>query len=264
MSSDMSITSVPGPVERRANHRIAIRWGDGEAKLCQLQFEDEGFFVHFPYHPDAPGVAARCVLPPRQVQTTVNLADSGYVTSHRVKYSHHVDGNCHFSQDGKVVTTVRNLARPLTATAGHVFTLHVQGLSHYAEPKAKDDTEMFDLGQAAAPGSLRLVGRWLHHAIPLHVQNPVGLDMPPAHKGLGIACCPPVGSVFDGFVLLVEAFEMPLLDPNPTFILAFVGGFGPDMLDRAKESSFLAVTYPQTDPANMPSMDLVADATSER
>jgi len=138
----MSITSVPGPIERRANHRIAIRWRDGEAKVCQLQFGDDGFFVHFPYHPDSQGVASRCVLPPQQTQTTVNLAASGYVTSHKVKYSHHVDGNCHFSQDGKVVTTVRNLARPLTSTAGHVFTLHVQGLGTYPGPKARDDVEV--------------------------------------------------------------------------------------------------------------------------
>src|SRR5437660_3360569 len=141
----MPIASVPGPIERRTNHRIAIRWRNGEAKICQVQIEDDGFFVHFPYHPDAPGIAARCVLPPRQAQVTVNLADSGYVTSYRVKYSHHVDGNCHFSQDGKVVTTVRNVGRSLTTTAGHVFTLYVQGLRHYAEPRSKDDVEMFDL-----------------------------------------------------------------------------------------------------------------------
>jgi hypothetical protein len=197
------------------------------------------------------------------VTTTVNLADSGYVTSHRVKYTHHIDGNCHFSQDGKVVTTVRNVARPLTATAGHVFTMYVQGLIHYAEPKAADDAEMFDLGQAAEPPSLRLVGRWLQHAIPPGVQNPVGLDNPPDYKGLGIACCPPVGAAFDGFVLLIEAFEMPLLAPDPPFLLSFVGGFSPDMLDQAKESSFLALSYPQTDAANMPSMDYVAAATSD-
>jgi hypothetical protein len=141
--------------------------------------------------------------------------------------------------------------------------MYVQGVSHYAEPKAADDTEMFDMGQAAAPPSLRLVGRWMQHTIPLNVQNPVGMDIPPDYKGLGIACCPPVGSAFDGFVLLIEAFEMPLLDPNPSFILAFVGGFGPDMLDQTKESSFLALSYPQTDPANMPSMDFVAAATSD-
>jgi len=67
--------------------------------------------------------------------------------------------------------------------------------------------------------------------------------------------------VFDGFVLLIEALEMPELDPNPPFILAFVGGFGPDMLDRSKESSFLALQYPQSDLSGVPSMDLVVDAT---
>jgi hypothetical protein len=257
----MSISSAPAPIERKTNHRIAIRWVDGEAKVCQVQFADDGFFVHFPYHPDAPGVAARCVLPPRQTQTTVNLADSGYVTSHKVKYTHHVDGNCHFSQDGKVVTTVRNVARPLTSTAGHVFSLHVQGLARYAQPKAKDDAEMFDLGQAPAPGSARLVGRWLQHVIPPNVQNPIGLHAPPIHTGVGIAMCPAPGSIFDGFVLLVEAFEMQELDPNPPFIMAFVAGFGPDMLDLTKESTFLALQYPQTDPS-MPSMDFVADATA--
>ena len=203
------------------------------------------------------------MLPPRQVQTTVNLADLGYVTSHRVKYTHHVDGNCHFSQDGKVVTTVRNVARPLTTTAGHVFTIYIQGLGHYAEPKAADDAEMFDMGETAAPPCLRLVGRWLQQAILPSVQNPVGMDIPPDYKGLGIACCPPAGSTFEGFVLLIEAFEMPLLAADPPFVLNFVGGFGPDMPDQSKESSFLALNYPQADPANLPSMDFVAAATSD-
>jgi hypothetical protein len=53
---------------------------------------------------------------------------------------------------------------------------------------------------------------------------------------------------------------MSLLDPNPPFILMFVGGFGSDMLDHTRESSFLVLSYPLTDPANMPSMDLVAAA----
>src|SRR5260370_33999335 len=112
----MSISSAPAPIERKANHRIAIRWVDGEAKVCQVQFVDDGFFVHFPYHPDAPGIAARCVFPPRRAQATVNLADSPCVTSHKLKYTHHIDGNSHFSQDEEVVTKVRNVALPLAVT----------------------------------------------------------------------------------------------------------------------------------------------------
>jgi hypothetical protein len=126
-----------------------------------------------------------------------------------------------------------------------------------------DNVEMLDLGQASAPGSLRLVGRWLQQAIPLDVKNPVGLESQPNHKSAGIACCPPTGSKLHGFVLLVEAIEMRLLDPNPPFILAFVGGFDPGMLDQTKESSFLALSYPQNDPGNMPSMDFVAAALTD-
>src|SRR2546428_10797194 len=93
------------PVEHQSNYRIAIRWRDVESKVCQIQFGSDGYFVHFPYHPDAPGIAARCIAPPQEAgaKVDIDLAATGYVTSHRVKYSHHVDGNCHFSQDGRVV-----------------------------------------------------------------------------------------------------------------------------------------------------------------
>src|SRR5947209_6102476 len=83
--------------------------------------------------------------------------------------------------------------------------------------RTKDDVEMFDLAQAHAPKGLRLVGRWIQTTIPSNVGNPVTLSLAPDHVGQGIACCPPPGSRADGFALVIEAHEMPLLDPNPPF-----------------------------------------------
>jgi hypothetical protein len=63
------------------------------------------------------------------------------------------------------------------------------------------------------------------------------------------------------FVLFVEAFEMPELDPNPPFHSGRRRRLGPDVLDQSKESSFLALQYQQSNLSGIPSIDFVAGAT---
>jgi hypothetical protein len=50
------------------------------------------------------------------------------VTSHKVKFTHPPDGHCHFSQDGKVKTVVRNDSARLDLDLGHIFSVDVQGI----------------------------------------------------------------------------------------------------------------------------------------
>jgi len=259
---DHPIVPASGPVERRATHRITVRWRGGEAKLCQIQFGRDGFFIHFPYHPDSPGIAARCIAPPQLAgeQVNIDLAATGYVTSHKVKYSHHVDGNCHFSQDGRVVTKVRNLSRGLSGTVGHVFTIYAQGLSRFAERRQSDLASAFDLGDSDAPPVVRIVGRWVRTLIPQGVANPISLELPPGYLGPGLACCPPDGSPIGDSALILEGFIMPILDPNPEFLLSFTGGFGPEAHDHTVESSFLVLNYPATIDKPIPSMDFTTGA----
>jgi hypothetical protein len=60
--------------------------------------KDGDLFVTFPYFRHREGILSICRLQANgENQTTVNLEQGGKVTSHRVKYSHHLSGRAHFS-----------------------------------------------------------------------------------------------------------------------------------------------------------------------
>ena len=74
--------SVPHPldpdwnlVDRRKKHLLAVGWRQGSAKLCVIQFHKDGFFVHFPFHPDESGVIARCSVSAES--SRLDLTDQG-------------------------------------------------------------------------------------------------------------------------------------------------------------------------------------------
>jgi hypothetical protein len=103
-------------------------------KLFQVQFAHDGFFVHFPYHPKSPGILLRGGSPFR---TGIDTTELGRVTAHQVKYTHHVDGECHFSQDNKIYTAVRNPGRNLLMPddGNPVFIGEFTGLEFFDETK---------------------------------------------------------------------------------------------------------------------------------
>lgn len=245
------------PIRRQVAHRIGVRWANGRAKLFQVQFRQDGFFVHFPYQPDSQGVVARCILPviPPGATANINLADTGYVTSHKVKYSHHVDGNCHFSQDGRVVTAVRNAASRLDqGSVGHVFTVYVQGITNFSTDRTAD-VEWFATSTSVPPTGLRIVGRWHKADIPYNVQNPISIaGLPPGLAAPVLASCPPNASPLSDYVLVLQAFIQPL-NAEPPFVLIFSGGFGPEAADQSKESDFLGLLYPATQVGQLSSID---------
>ena len=84
-----------------------------------------------------------------------------------MKYAHHVGGEVHFSQDGKILTRIRRQSVPLRSNKGHIFTLLAQGLGHFeAANKAKDNAAptkkranlTVDLGNDS-PEAIKFVGR---------------------------------------------------------------------------------------------------------
>lgn len=244
---DRPVVPAVGRIEHRQRHRISVRWRDREAKVCQIVFARDGFFVTFPYHPDSAGVLARIVVPvvPPGEQRQVNYGGSvGFRTQHRIKYSHHVSGHCHFSEDRRIYTRVRNVSYSLEHSQRHLFTVYAQGLEHFADRRPDDDAGCFDMGDAPAPPVIRVVGRWYRHALPSNVANPITLAMTPDYIGPAMACPPQIGSPLDGYVIVLEAFVQQLLDPSARFNLLFQGGFGTEAHDPSQESSCLVLSYP--------------------
>lgn len=115
-------------------------------KLFQLRLRGGAHpwpVVDFTYAPFGSGIASR-FLYTKESKETYNWfdPDASMQTSHRPKYSHHEDGRAHFSQDGKIITSVRRHACPLRDINGHAFTLHIQGVPSFPPMNAKDETAL--------------------------------------------------------------------------------------------------------------------------
>src|SRR5437870_13464251 len=95
-------------IDRKERHLVSVGWFGGMVKVCQIMFHSDALFVLFPYHPDVDGLVGRCEVGPGSDTTTINLAEGGRITSHKVKYSHWASGDVHFSQTGRVRTEIRS------------------------------------------------------------------------------------------------------------------------------------------------------------
>jgi hypothetical protein len=255
------LTVLVAPVKCAAKHRIAVQFGGKQVSMFQIQFGKEGLFVHFPYHPNATGIACLAEFPPSEARhAVVDFTNGGYVTSHKVRYSHHTDGETHFSQDRKVLTVVRNQGRPLTSAptwSSHIFTVYASGLERFATPK-----------QGVAPAfrsevnehvTVRIVGLWSPFTVSSKEVNPVRLERsgPTTEVLTGYACSPP--AALETGTLVLPAFGQPHLGGSTSladeFRLLFLGGFSQSVNDRTQRASALFLSYPVTDLPDVPSMD---------
>src|SRR5262249_34858572 len=132
---------------------------------------DGSLIVSFPYGRHSEGLLSICNIPAGQATAQVSLVQQGKCTSHKVKYTHHPDGQAHFSQDGKIFTAVRRQSVPLNSIEGHVFTVQAAGLHEYQSATRSKDVARstpnranlpFPLG-SELPQAIKIVGR-LYHA----------------------------------------------------------------------------------------------------
>lgn len=180
---------------------------------------------------------------------------------HRVKYSHHVDGEAHFSQDGKILTKIRRRANSLPSHGGHIFTVQLQGLTDFQKVKdtdlAKKDRVVVSMRWESEPTSLKLVAH-LYSASELsqRMSSPVACGpwiLVVRDKHSYAAAILAVGdSANPTSRLLTLSFEeVPSVFPNQPSGFSFIGGFdAPETaFDHTKDTSFLVLISPV---ANLP------------
>lgn len=263
---------VDVPVERRLpipyrswKTVIAVIVGGVTRKVLQVQFEPGGgFYVHLPYFRYTQGVLGRYALHAAPGEAgQIRLTDGGMTTTKRVKYTHHVDGEAHFSQDGKVKRLVRMKSAPLGQSVGHLITAQLRGYDLFAHMTTKDEKPAtqqrrvlrFDLGEEpVAPTKLTL---WWYHASSLApFQSPlshsmkadaIALETGDGERFVGLLLAPPLGDTAEDFRLVVGCKLMPELQSEGPFLL-LTGGFGEsdDGSDRAGPLNFLALRYAET------------------
>jgi hypothetical protein len=235
---------------------------DGDCrKLCQIMFlRDGSLTVSFPYFHQSECQLAIGTMPCAAVTPTLKIDKNVWASSHRVKYTHHLDGRAHFSQDGRIRTTVKRQAVPLTSAIGHLFTLSVQGLSDFKAlpvdqrypPSARRANVIFKM--AGTPtNSLKIVGRIYERsqflAILKNPEPPVGPALTlmerngRKHQGAMIST--------DGTserILLLSIHSIPPLNQGRSSII-FIGGFDPPEIinDYSRTSDFLFMGSPVGD-----------------
>jgi len=246
------------PVPRAQRHLLLADLDGVLYQLFSITFARDGIFVNFPYHPDAPGAACRAPVEPTGA-VAVNL-DAVTSTTHRVKYTHHVDGRAHFSQDGKIYTRIINQARRLDEDIPHMFTMNLQGLERFA-PLAKVKTRYtpsrFTLDGYRKHPRLQITGRWFAQPSDLvdTMTNPVDLEVDGVRLSDGLALAAPTGlSLADGVLVMNGSLEDGLAVTADSFLL-FMGGLSPG-LGHGTAGSLVMLTYPDiAEATDRPSLD---------
>jgi hypothetical protein len=229
-------------------------------KILQILFGKDGsLYVTFPYFAHTNGILAEvAVTGPPGSTSQIDLANTGKVASHLVKYSHHPDGEAHFSQDGKVRTVVRRQSVPLYEQRGHIFTVLIQGLRAFEAVgaskenmiSAKRTTLTFQIADRF-PKAIRIIGRW-------YWIEDLTFDPRPETVGPLVQAIESDGSAHNAFivanpkdpkhVLLLTCIPQDPISSRHDAMM-FVGGFDPPskIVKSKKPTRFLACLYPADD-----------------
>jgi hypothetical protein len=245
------------PVHRAKRHTLGIELSltGVTAKVLTVIFHKDFIFLAFAHHPSSTGVLSLATVPPGR-DASVNLAQEGGVTSHRIKYSHPIDGRAHFSQDKRIRTKFFAQAPRLDTHDGHLFSLDVRGLSLFEQyvSGTPEPCVAFVGDRETASETIHVAGYW--HPVPAETDwsqlvNPITLQRPGAAPITGVAIAPPAGSPLQNHILLFNTYQRAVnITPEAEFVLVFVGGFDPNLTDHTKEASFLSLLYPgPADPA---------------
>ena len=244
---------------------ITVETAQERRKVFQILFlrKDGSLFVAFPYYVNSSGLLTLATLRAKtKYPASLQLIDGGKITGHRVKYSHHPDGEVHFSQDGKIFSTVRKLSAPLSEEEGHIFTVQVQGLKDFQGLKQNEIKPLltykktilnyrFDHGQ---PEAIKFLGYWyressLTRQISQFRNEPWAILEKPDHSRVrGMIISDPFLESDEKHYLIMTCEGIPMVDKDKYSTLIFMGGFDRREieLNHRMDTKFLALAYPST------------------
>lgn len=243
---------------------IAVETPSHRSKVFQILFgkKDGSLFVNFPYYEHSNGVVSLMTWTPENLPPTdLSLDNGGKITSHLVKYSHHPNGQTHFSQDGKVFTKVKKQSEPINNVEGHEFTIQLQGLSSFK--KLEDGIKLHSTKRRATlkftfigePEAIKFVGYWYsQEAISKRLAGHIGercfINDHNGKSHVAFIISAPLGHAAEKRVLALYCEVIPRLDMNNETALTFIGGFDSDEIvnDLTRTTSFLALLYPVMNP----------------
>lgn len=239
---------------------IAVQNGSMRKKILQINFKskDGSVFVSVPYAKLGAGRVGIVEHPPGDPDS-LRFGENAPVTSHSVKYSHHPDGEAHFSLDGKVFTRIRRKAVPLTAAEGHIFTVMVQGLARFEDLSDKDVATpkrgIVPMPVREGPiEALKFVGHLYsatHFAKRLllpQMDSPfIPLMTPDGRRLVGIVLATRLRQSNLQYLLIVSVEPIDTISKYSDLYVSLMGGFDPPdvALDHSRPLGFLMMMYPE-------------------
>ena len=235
---------------------IAVETPSGKFKLFQILCGRAGsLFVPFPYYKHSSAQLSEETMEGGRKYPS-DLSVTGPLTMHRVKYTHHADGEAHFSQDGKIHTKIRRRANSLPTYGGHIFTVQLQGLSDFQPLKERDLTtsgrQVVCMRLPSEPASLKLVAH-LYSADELVTRMAFSTDCGPwvpviRDQKAYAAALLAVGdnANLTSRILMLSFEEVPAVFPNQPSGFSLIGGFDAPAtaFDHNKDTSFLVLLSP--------------------
>lgn len=240
---------------------ILIKKGVHFYKIFDIQFYKNrnnkfAIFVNFPYFKKNQGILSKLTFPASILKVDkMSLIPKGKLVTHLVKYSHWEDGNTHFSQDGRVLTRIKNLSNPLNETADHIFTVMLQNLSGFQvkeESTKESSVNKIEIDFAFTkelPKTLKFTGWWFEAKNLIQNKQTGGpIVQMKFRDGIksGFVLSPLMAYKYSNYVLFLTCEVMPLLTKAKGTHLSFIGGFDPKKIsnDLTKDASFISFIYP--------------------
>jgi hypothetical protein len=244
---------------------ISVRNGTFHKKILQINFKsrDGSIFVSLPYVRLGVGRLGILEVPPG-TPNSVQFGNQTSFTTHSVKYTHHPDGNAHFSQDGKIFTKIRKRSVPLASGSGHLFTAMVQGLEHFddAEPTSSPSRKRQLVPIPLPEGTVAAVKLVAHlysaQAVARRIQQPsmdsalVPVQRPDGTRTVGAVLATRVFRDGNPHLLLVTADPIERVAPSQDCFFMFMGGFDPPAtaFDHSQTLRLLMMLYPDATDLN--------------
>lgn len=217
---------------------------------------EASIIVSLPYFEKTKGLLSKITFPANTRKiNNLSMKIGGKTTSNTVKFSHWMDGNTHFSQDGKILTTIRNLSNPLNVDIGHLFTVQIQGLKGFklkTDAKKKTSKEIdLDVSLEEEIKSIKFIAWWydssvVHENSGKHFGNPYYFKRADGKVERAFALQSPQDYPISNKILLLSISAMPFLSKEKGSRLLFIGGYDPKKIfnDITKDFHFLTALYP--------------------
>lgn len=240
---------------------VIIKNKDLSFKIFDIKFHRNsknqfGIFVNFPYFSKNRGILSKLTFPAntRKVDR-MSLTKVGKLVTHLVKYSHWEDGNTHFSQDGRILTKIKNLSNPLNCTADHIFTVMFQDLKgfknilNYKKELSNNKIDIDFIYSDDLPHAIKITGWWFEDK-DINQNKKIGgpqviMKINNTYKS-GILISPPDRYKYSNFALFIAIEKLEFLTKEKGTHLSFIGGFDPKRIfnDFTKDLHFISFIYP--------------------